>query len=203
MFAVFSMSLVCVVGALILHTFQDLSLLRSTLFIMMFKVLFEMPIFIVFGGWTPIGWKSKPLLQSFNFRSFCINFSLKSVLGTFFCMNITKRTPKMHFVLVYKHLRPVPNPTKPCAQILVGLGTRFWHGLLIQPITLKTPPLSPAPFWSEGVFQGETGGDVYFEAPFGRNFIRPPLFYTPPTPRRVFAGVGRGCIKSGPANFLG
>ena len=44
----------------------------------------------------------------------------------------------MHFVLVHKHLRPVPNPTKPCAQILIGLGTRFWHGFLIQSNTLYT-----------------------------------------------------------------
>ena len=42
----------------------------------------------------------------------------------------------MHFVLVYKHLMQVPNPTKPCAQILIGLGTRFWHGFLVQSNTL-------------------------------------------------------------------
>ena len=37
---------------------------------------------------------------------------------------------------------------------------------------------------------------VYFEAPRGRNFIRP---FTPPTPRKVFSGVGgSGCIKFGP-----
>ena len=47
-------------------------------------------------------------------------------------------------------------------------------------------------------FSGEGGGGVYFEAPRGRNFIRPP-FYTPPTPRRVFSGVGGwACIKFGP-----
>ena len=41
-------------------------------------------------------------------------------------------------------------------------------------------------------------GGVYFEARRSRNFIRPP-FYTPPTPRRVFSGVGGwGCIKFGP-----
>ena len=45
---------------------------------------------------------------------------------------------------------------------------------------------------------------TYLEAPRGRNFIRPPPpLYTPPTPRRVFSGMGGwGCIKFGPANLL-
>ena len=59
-------------------------------------------------------------------------------------------------------------------------------------------PPPPPPFLAKRDFPGEGGGGVYFEAPRGRNFIPPP-FYTPPTPRRVFSGVGGwGCIKFGP-----
>ena len=66
---------------------------------------------------------------------------------------------------------------------------------------LYTPPPPLPHFWPEGIFQGRGGGVVYFEAPRGRNFIRPPLLYTPPTPRRVFSGVaGWGCIKIGPVS---
>ena len=76
-----------------------------------------MPIFIVFGGLTPIDWISKPLLQSFNVRSFFVVFGLKSVhlKLELFSYEHPEMDPKMHFVLVYMHLRPVPNPTKPCA----------------------------------------------------------------------------------------
>ena len=46
---------------------------------------------------------------------------------------------------------------------------------------------------SKAFFRGGGVGGVYFEAPRVRNFIRPPPpFYTPPTPRRVFSGVGGG-----------
>ena len=51
----------------------------QTLFIKMFKVFLWNAIFIAFGGLTPIDWTSKPLLQSFNFRSFFVIFGLKSV----------------------------------------------------------------------------------------------------------------------------
>ena len=81
------MSLVCFVGTFvsylnvrILHTFQDFEFAAFKPFFMkMFKVFFGIPIFIVFGGWAPIGWTSKPLLRSCNFRSFCIFFRLKGV----------------------------------------------------------------------------------------------------------------------------
>ena len=47
----------------------------------------------------------------------------------------------------------------------------------------------------------ERGGCI-FRTPRGRNFIPPPLLYTPPTPRRVVSGVGV-CIKFGlPKNIL-
>ena len=65
---------------------------------------------------------------------------------------------------------------------------------------LYTPPPLP-PFLAKRHFPVEGGGGVYFEAPRGRNFIRPPPLYTPPTPRRVFSGVGGwGCIKFGPVS---
>ena len=38
------------------------------------------------------------------------------------------------------------------------------------------PPPPPA-ISAERPFPGEGGGGVYFEAPRGRNFIRPPLLY--------------------------
>ena len=67
---------------------------------------------------------------------------------------------------------------------------------------LYTPPPPSPHFWPKGIFQGRGVGVVYFEAPRGRNFIRPPPFYTPPTPRRVISGVGGwGCIKFGPASL--
>ena len=63
---------------------------------------------------------------------------------------------------------------------------RYAQGEIISP---PTPP----PLRAERHFSGEGGGGVDFEAPRGRNFIRPPPFYTPPpTPRRVFSGVGGG-----------
>ena len=60
-------------------------------------------------------------------------------------------------------------------------------------------PTPPPPFLAKRHFSGEGGGGVYFEAPRARNFIPPPPFYAPPTPRRVFSGMGGwGCIKFGP-----
>ena len=66
---------------------------------------------------------------------------------------------------------------------------------------IRPPPLPP--FLARRHFSREGGGGVYFEAPRSRNFIRPPPFYTPPTPRRVFSGVGGwGCMKFGPILYL-
>ena len=68
----------------------------------------------------------------------------------------------------------------------------------LQGAIIYAPP--PPPFLAKRHFPGEGGGGVYFEAPRGRNCIRPPPpFYTPPTPRRVFSGVGGwGCVNFGP-----
>ena len=62
----------------------------------------------------------------------------------------------------------------------------FIQGNTIRNISEKiSPSLSPLKNISG---MGGGGGVVYFEAPRGRNFVRPGggLFYTPPTPRRVF-----------------
>ena len=74
-------------------------------------------------------------------------------------------------------------------------GFPIWIGL--QGEILYAPPPS---FLARRHFSVEGGGGgVYFEAPCGRNFIRPPSFIRPPTPRRVFSGVwGGGCIKNWP-----
>ena len=65
---------------------------------------------------------------------------------------------------------------------------------------LYTPPPPPLPpFLAKRHFPGEGGGDVYFEAPRGRNFIRPPFFTHPPPLEGYFQGWGGwGCIKFGP-----
>ena len=58
---------------------------------------------------------------------------------------------------------------------------------------IYAPPPSPS-FWPEGIFKGE-GGGVYIlnpPPPPGGRILYPPLFDTPPTPRRAFSGVGGG-----------
>ena len=56
------------------------------------------------------------------------------------------------------------------------------------------PPPSPH-FWLKGIFSGEGGGGVYFEAPRGRIFIRPPpLFIHPPPLEGYFQGWGGGGV---------
>ena len=42
---------------------------------------------------------------------------------------------------------------------------------------IRPPPLPP--FLAKRHFPREGGGGVYFEAPRGRNLIRPPFLYTP------------------------
>ena len=56
----------------------------------------------------------------------------------------------------------------------------------------------PPHCWAEGIFWAKGVGE-YFGSPPRQDFYMPPLCYAPPTPRRVFAGVGgAGCIKFGP-----
>ena len=57
---------------------------------------------------------------------------------------------------------------------------------------LYTPPPSPI-FGQKGNFGGEGGGCIFWSPP-RQEFYTPPLFYTPPTPRRVFSGWGGGGV---------
>ena len=52
------------------------------------------------------------------------------------------------------------------------------------------PPPSPH-FWPKGIFQ-RRGVGVYIWRPCAAGILYAPPFYTPPTPRRVFSGVGGG-----------
>ena len=66
----------------------------------------------------------------------------------------------------------------------------------IQGEIIYAPPLPH--FWPKGIFQGR-GVGVYILRPRAAGILYAPPFYTPPTPRRVFSGVGGwGCIKIGP-----
>ena len=66
-------------------------------------------------------------------------------------------------------------------------------------------PPPPHPISGHKAFFREGGGSVYFEAPRGRNFIRPPPpppFIHPPPLEGSFQGWGGGaCIKFGPVVF--
>ena len=58
---------------------------------------------------------------------------------------------------------------------------------------LYTPHPLPL-FLAKRHFPGEGGGGVYFEAPRGRNFIRPPPFIHPPPLEGCFQGWGGGGV---------
>ena len=64
---------------------------------------------------------------------------------------------------------------------------------------IYAPPPPPPHFWPQGIFQGR-GVGVYILRPHAAGILYAPPCYTPPTPRRVFSGVGGGgaCIKFGP-----
>ena len=52
------------------------------------------------------------------------------------------------------------------------------RGVPIQGEIIYAPPPSPH-FWPKGIVQGRGVGVYIFQAPRGRNFIRPPFLYTP------------------------
>ena len=56
---------------------------------------------------------------------------------------------------------------------------------------LYTPPPSTPISGHKAFFRGG-GGGVYFETTTRQDFYTPPPFLHPPTPRRVFSGVGGG-----------
>ena len=59
---------------------------------------------------------------------------------------------------------------------------------------------APPPFGQKAILRGR-GGGVYILNPPWQDFYTPPSFIRPPTPRRIFSGVGGwGCIKFGPPN---
>ena len=61
---------------------------------------------------------------------------------------------------------------------------------------IRPPP--PSPHFGQKACLRERGGGVYILRAPGAGFYTPSLFYTPPTPRRVFSGLGGwGCIKFG------
>ena len=70
----------------------------------------------------------------------------------------------------------------------------FQGQIIYAPLPLHTI------FGQKAFFRGRGGGGLYFEPPPRQDFYTPPpLFLRPPTPRRVFSGVGAwGCIKFGP-----
>ena len=83
---------------------------------------------------------------------------------------------------------------------LLWLTSRWpWDKRLVVPgftgpkiqgdITYAPPPPSPH-FWPKGIFQGR-GMGVYILSPHAAGILyAPPPFIHPPTPRRVFSGVG-------------
>ena len=73
--------------------------------------------------------------------------------------------------------------------------------VLFSRANLYTPPPTHPHFWPWGIFQGGGWGCIFW-GPTRQEFYTPPPFYTPPTPRRVFSGVGGwACIKFGPVCF--
>ena len=71
----------------------------------------------------------------------------------------------------------------------------------LQEEIIYTPPPPPIS-GQKAFFRG--GGGVYILSPHAAGILYAPPFYTPPTPRRVFLGVGGwGCIKFGPVSTNG
>ena len=82
-------------------------------------------------------------------------------------------------------------------QLTHFLPSPFCGAPFVQGEIIYAPPPLP-PFLAKRHFPGEGGGGVYSGAPRGRNLYTP-LFYTPPTLRRVFSpGVLRSKNFSSP-----
>ena len=89
-------------NAIILHTFQDFERAVFKPFVQDVKGFLWNTDFIAFGGLTLIDWTSRHLLQSFNFKSFCVILSLRSVDLTTLCIHIcicTERNTYMHIYM--------------------------------------------------------------------------------------------------------
>ena len=72
---------------------------------------------------------------------------------------------------------------------------------LFQGEIIYAPPPLPH-FWPKGIFQGR-GVGVYILRPHTAGILYAPPFYTPPTPRRVFSGVGGvGVYKNRPRIYF-
>ena len=71
---------------------------------------------------------------------------------------------------------------------------------LFQGEIIYAPPPPPPPISGQKAFFRRGGwGCIFWGATRQEFYTPPPLFYTPPTFRRVFSGVGGwGCIKFGP-----
>ena len=69
------------------------------------------------------------------------------------------------------------------------------HKIIPGRIYIHPPPPPVRPFLAMRHFSGEGGGGAYFEAPRGRNFIPPPLLYTPHPKEGLFRGGGVGVYK--------
>ena len=72
---------------------------------------------------------------------------------------------------------PPPPPFLTCEVLLFGTFPSPFLALLQGEIIYAPPP--PPPHFGQKTFLRERGGGAYFEAPRGRNFIPPPLLYTP------------------------
>ena len=96
---------------------------------------------------------------------------------------------------------PRANPLCPPTPFLRRLFQdfrNFWC-LWSNPARNNVHPHPPSPqVFAKRHFSGE-GGGVYILSPHAAGILYPPPFYTAPTPRRVFSGVGGwGCIKFWP-----
>ena len=79
-----------------------------------------------------------------------------------------------------------------CAECCLAI----WRGgRLVQGASIYPPP--PQIFAQKAFLRGKGGGCIYlihFEAHLRQDFCTHPHLYTPPSPRRVFPGMGGGGV---------